>query len=192
MIRNTMICNMNRSLPLLITTALVLTLGTCSRGNQNQAAAPQPTPQEKKAAMQEQATDRQELDQIPPPAKSRYMAIRTRESWGNPFLIVGKKTVTLRIMYPEGPQGEIAPGSLMHPSGARKRELVLRLSELPEALAALPEDSWPYGRVIALEEDPIAPRADRIQVRRNVETTIQVLNDLGVVVYEWPAPGSLR
>ena len=142
--------------------------------------------------MQEQATDRQQLDQIPPPAKSRYMAIHTRESWGNPFLIVGKKTVTLRLMYPEGPQSQIAPGSLMHPSGARKRELVLRLSELPEALAALPEDSWPYGRVIALEEDPIAPRTDRIQVRRNVETTIQVLNDLGVVVYEWPGANSLR
>jgi hypothetical protein len=183
---------MNRSLPLVLTTALVLTLGACSRGNQNQSAAPQPTLQERKAAMQEQATDRQQLDQIPPPAKSRYMAIHTRESWGNPFLIVGKKTVTLRLMYPEGPQSQIAPGSLMHPSGARKRELVLRLSELPEALAALPEDSWPYGRVIALEEDPIAPRPDRIQVRRNVETTIQVLNDLGVVVYEWPGTNSLR
>ena len=183
---------MNRSLLPAIATALVLTLGACSRGNQNPGAAPQPTPQEKKAEIQEQATDRQQLDQIPPPAKSRYMAIRTRESWSNPFLIVGKKNVTLRMMYPEAPQSQIAPGNLMHPAGARKRELVLRLSELPDALAALPEDSWPYGRVIALEEDPIAPRADRIQVRRNVETTIQVLNDLGVVVYEWPAPGSLR
>lgn len=183
---------MNRSFSFVITTLLVIALSACSRRNQSQGAADKPTPQEIKAAAQAQATDRQQLDQIPPPAKSRYMAIRTRESWGNPFLIVGKKTVTLRMMYPEGPQSEIAPGSLMHPSGARKRELVLRLSELPEALAALPEDSWPYGRVIALEEDPTAPRADRIQVRRNVETTIQVLNDLGVVVYEWPGPGSLR
>jgi hypothetical protein len=183
---------MNRSLPLAITTALALTLSACSRGNQTQDAAPKPTPQEMKAAAQERATDSEQLSQIPPPAKSRYMAIHTRESWGNPFLIVGKKTVTLRIMYPEGPQGAIAPGQMMHPSGARKRELALRLSDLPEALTALPEDSWPYGRVIALEEDPIAPRADRIQVRRNVETTIQVLNDLGVVVYEWPAPGALR
>ncbi len=74
----------------------------------------------------------------------------------------------------------------------RKQELVLRLSELPEALVALPQEAWPYGRVIAIEEDPVAPRPDRIQVRRNVETTIQVLNDLGVVVYEWPSPGALR
>jgi hypothetical protein len=183
---------MNRSLPLAITTALALTLSACSRGSQNQAPAPRPTPQEIKAAAQARAGDRDQLDQIPPPAKSRYMAIHTRESWGNPFLIVCKKTVTLRMMYPEGPQSDIAPGAMMHPTGARRRELALRLSELPEALAALPEDSWPYGRVIALEEDPIAPRADRIQVRRNVETTIQVLNDLGVVVYEWPGSNSLR
>ena len=184
---------MNRSLLLAITTALALTLGACSRSGQNPSPeVSQPTPQEKKAAAQERDSDRQQLDQIPPPAKSRYMAIHTRESWGNPFLVVGKKTVTLRMMYPEGPQSPVTPGSLMHPAGARKRELVLRLSELPEALAALPQGAWPYGRVIALEEDPIAPKADRIQVRRNVETTIQVLNDLGVVVYEWPGPGSLR
>lgn len=136
--------------------------------------------------MAERDSEQQELDQIPPPAKNRYMAIHTRENWGNPFLIVGKKTVTLRIMYPEPPQSNLAPGNLMHPANARKRELELRLSDLPEALAAVPEDSWPYGRVVAIEEDPVTARADRVQVRRNVETTIQVLNDLGVVVYEWP------
>jgi hypothetical protein len=183
---------MNRSLALLVSIAVVLVLGGCSRANQSQNQAVQPTPQEKKAAAQERDSDRQQLDQIPPPAKSRYMAIHTRESWGNPFLIVGKRTVTLRMMYPEGPQSEIAPGSMMHPADARKRELVLRLSDLSEALTALPQEAWPYGRVIAVEEDPTAPRPDRIQVRRNVETTIQVLNDLGVVVYEWPGAGALH
>jgi hypothetical protein len=187
-------CMMNRTRLLPITLALAATLSACSRGNQTTTTntAPQPTPQQARAAAQERDSDRQQLDQIPPPAKNRYLAIHTRESWGNPFLIIGKKTVTLRIMYPEGPQSDIAPGSMMHPANARKRELELRLSELPEALAALPEQDWPYGRVIAIEEDVLALRADRIQVRRNVETTIQVLNDLGVVVYEWPGTGGLR
>jgi len=140
----------------------------------------------------ERDTERQELDQIPPPAKNRYMTVHTRDSWENPFLIVGKKAVTLRVTYPQAPQSQIAPGGLMHPANARRRELVLRLSDLPEALAAVPEDSWPYGRVIAVEEGPTAARADRVQVRRNVETTMQVLNDLGVVAYEWPGAGALR
>jgi hypothetical protein len=183
---------MNRSLPLVLLFALMMTLSSCSHGSQDQAVAPKPSAQEVKAAAQARDTDRQQLDQIPPPSKSRYLAIHTKESWGNPFLIVGKKTVTLRMMYPEGPQSAVAPGEMMHPAGARKRELDLRLADLPEALATLPEEAWPYGRVIALEEDPLALRADRIQVRRNVEAVIQTLNDLGVVVYEWPGAGGLR
>jgi hypothetical protein len=185
---------MTRPYLLPIAFALAFALTACSHSNQGQSSetTPAPTPQQAKAAAQAQATDRQQLDEIPPPAKSRYMAIRTRESWGNPFLIVGKKTVNLRIMYPEPPQSSIAPGNLMHPPNARKRELDLRLSDLPEALAALPQEAWPYGRVIAVEEDPAAPRTDRIQVRRNVEATIQMLNDLGVVVYEWAGATALR
>lgn len=187
-------CSMNRFRLLAITLAFAAALNACSSGGNNPSApeAARPTPDQAKTAAQERDTDRQQLDQIPPPAKSRYLAIHTRESWGNPFLIVGKKTVTLRIMYPEPPHSDLAPGTLMQPANARKRELSLRLSELPEALAALPQEAWPYGRVIAVEEDPVAVRADRIQVRRNVETTIQLLNDLGVVVYEWPGAGLLR
>src|SRR5271165_1280263 len=186
-------CSMNRFRLLAITLAFAAALSACSSaGNPPAPEAAKPTPDQAKATAQERDTDRQQLDQIPPPAKSRYLAIHTRESWGNPFLLVGKKTVTLRIMYPEPPHSDLAPGTLMQPANARKRELSLRLSELPEALAALPQEAWPYGRVIAVEEDPVAVRADRIQVRRNVETTIQLLNDLGVVVYEWPGAGLLR
>jgi len=185
---------MTRPYLLPIAFALAIALTACSHSNQGQSSesTPPPTPQQAKAAAQARATDREQLDEIPPPAKSRYMAIRTRENWGNPFLIVGKKTVNLRIMYPEPPKSSIAPGNLMQPANARKRELDLRLSDLPEALAALPQEAWPYGRVIAVEEDPAAPHADRIQVRRNVEATIQMLNDLGVVVYEWAGATALR
>lgn len=144
-----------------------------------------------RAAAQAESQDRQHLDSIPPPSKTVYMAIHTRQSWGNPFLIVSKSTVSLSIMYPDnGPGAGGGPGStFLHPAAARRRVLDLRLSDLPEALAALPPETWPYGRVIAVEEDPNAPRQDRPQVRRNVESTMQTLNDLDVVAYEWPVPG---
>jgi hypothetical protein len=140
---------------------------------------------------------RQQLDQIPPPSKSRYLAIHTIDNWSNPFLIVGRKNVVLRIYYPDPVangtlSGSALPNTMLRPSGARKRELDLRMSDLPEALAALPEESWGYGRVIAVEEDPSTPRPDRPQMRRNVEAAIQMLNDLGVVVYEWSNGGVLR
>ena len=75
---------------------------------------------------------------------------------------------------------------------ARRQELELRLPDLADALSALPEEDWPYGRVIAVEEDPAETRANRRQVRQNVESTMQVLNNLGVVIYEWPTNGLSR
>ena len=42
------------------------------------------------------------------------------------------------------------------------------------------------GRIVAIAESPLADRKKRAAVRRNVETAIQKLNDLGVVVDEWP------
>lgn len=133
--------------------------------------------------------ERQELDAIPLPSKNQYMAIHTRSSWPNPFLVVTKSTVSLTMMYPKtGPAH--APGdAFLRPAAARRERLELRLSELPEALTALPQDVWPFGRVIAVEDDPSAPKKDRPQVRRNEEATLKMLSDLGVVAYEWPRNG---
>jgi hypothetical protein len=143
-----------------------------------------------RAAAQVQDANRQDLASIPLPSKTVYMAIHTRQSWSNPFLIVSKSTVNLSILYP--PMGPASPGdSVLRPQAARRRVLDLRLADLPEALTALPQETWPYGRVIAVEEDPNAPRQDGPAVRRNVEATMQMLSDLGVVVYEWP-PNGLR
>lgn len=175
---------MNR-LPLLtVTFALAALVGGCSHHSTNSTGT---APKQVKAAQQEQASDRALLDEIPPPAKSRYMAIHTKGSWDNPFLVVASKTVSLRVMNPAPPSSSLIPGGdMMQPVSARKNILELRLSDLPEALASVPESDWPYGRVIAVEEDPSEVRANRVQVRRNVEATMQMLNNLGIVVYEWP------
>lgn len=172
---------------------LVFALSGCSRSPHESVkaavAAREKAEAKARAAAAAEDQDRQQLENIPLPSKNTYMAIHTRQSWTNPFLIVSKSTVSLSMLYPDnGPVN--SPGSdLLRPVAARRRVLDLRLSDLPEALAALPEDTWPYGRVIAVEEDPTVPRQDRTQVRRNVEATMQVLNDLGVVAYEWPGNG---
>ena len=175
---------MNRSRLLLA--VVVLAALTAASGCHSRPNNIKPTPQQVQAERKAQASDRALLDQIPPPAKSRYMAIRSRNDWQNPFLIIGKKTVSLRIMYPPPPQSNLIPGHLLQPTAARKRVLDLRLNDLSEALASVPTESWPYGRVAAIEEDPREVSSDRVQIRRNVEATIEMLNNLGVVVYEWP------
>jgi hypothetical protein len=171
---------------LLLATIALAALGAAAGCNSHANNNAAPTPQQVQAARKEQASDRALLDEIPPPAKSRYMAVRGKNGWQNPFLIVSKKTVSLRVMYPPPPKSNMLPSNMLQPSAARKRVLDLRLTDLPEALASIPEESWPYGRVVALEEDPNEVASDRIQIRRNVEATIEMLNNLGVVVYEWP------
>jgi hypothetical protein len=180
----------------LLGSALIVTASTgCRRATPSSPAEPNAAAlarQQAQAAAKKVDAARQELDQIPPPAKSRYMAIHTRESWNNPFLIVGSSTVALRVMSPDQTHSAAIPSLMLKPAKARRQELEIRLSALPEALSALPPEDWPYGRVIAVEEDPAETRANRLQVRRNVESTMQVLNNLGVVIYEWTGSGPSR
>jgi hypothetical protein len=128
---------------------------------------------------------RQELEQIPPPSKNRYLSVHSQDAYGNPFLVVHPQTVTVNIIYRDQDPNAFAGGGLLRPVKARKQAIDVRLADLPNALASLPTDVWPYGRVVAIEESPTAPKTERVAIRRNVEAAIQVLNDLGVVVDEW-------
>jgi len=176
---------------------LIASVVSCSHSPRNPAstieaaaAAREHAVQQARAAAAALDQDRQQLESIPPPSKNIYMAIHSRPSWSNPFLIVSRSSVNLTIMMPDnGPAG--SPGSeILRPVAARRREVDLRLSDLPEALAATPASVWPYGRVIAVEENPLEQKTDRAQTRRNLEATMQMLSDLGVVIYDWPAAGA--
>ena len=137
--------------------------------------------------MKSESTARDALEQIPPPLKHRYVNVHSTDAWENPFLSVHRESVTLRVIFPRQTGSAMDAGTMLHPDAARKQELELRMKDLPEALAAIPDFAWPYGRVVAIEESPTAPRQDRPQVRRNVETAIRIVNDLDVVVDEWNA-----
>jgi len=179
---------------LLLTASLLTACSTSARhpasAIEAAAAAREQALQKDRAAAAAEDEDRQQLAAIPLPSKNIYMSIHTRQSWNNPFLIVSKSTVNLSIMYPDTLPANTPGSDILRPPAARRRVLDLRLSDLPEALVALPEDTWPYGRVIAVEEDPLEQKQDRAQIRRNVETTMQTLTDLGVVIYEWSANGT--
>ncbi len=140
---------------------------------------------------QEAATERDQkraqLELIPLPTKSLYIDIHDPAAWANPFLSVGADTLTLRVIQPDANPSPVGQGTLLRPAAARRQELQLRLSDLGEAVTAIPAGAWPYGRVIAVAESPSAAPKDRPMVRRNVEAVIRQLNDLGVVVEEWPA-----
>jgi hypothetical protein len=93
--------------------------------------------------------------------------------------------VTLHVLMADANTSALGEGGMLRPVGARRRNLDVRVSDLPAALNAIPEDAWPYGRVVAVEEAHEIPVHARAEVRRNVETVLKSLGDLGVVAYEW-------
>ncbi len=130
---------------------------------------------------------RSELEQIPLPTKSMYMDVHDPSQWTNPFPAAGPEYVTLRILMPDANPSTAGQGTLLRPEAARRQELQLRLADLNKAVAAIPAGAWRYGRVIAVAESPNIPPKQRPAMRRNMETVIRQLNDLGIVVEEWPA-----
>jgi hypothetical protein len=185
---------MNRSAAAALALSAAVLLGGCHRAAQPAAQeAQQPTPREvaKQKALalaKSEATARESLQDIGPPAKHRYINVHSTDAWENPFLTVHRDTLTLRIIFPQQTSSPVDAGTLLHPAAARRQELEIRMEDLPQALAAVPDFSWPYGRVVAIEESPTASRQDRAQIRRNVEQAIRIVNDLDVVVDEWNAP----
>jgi len=148
---------------------------------------------EHKAEVKAQATaterdqQRAALALIPLPTKSMYVDVHDPEAWANPFLSAGADTLDLRITLADANPSTVGQGTMLRPEAARRQEIQLRPADLAQALVALPPGAWRYGRVIAIAESPLANRKDRPKVRRNVEAAIQQLNDLDIVVEEWPA-----
>jgi len=155
----------------------------------NSSVSPAPTTstlaQQQRLAVE---SARQQLELIPPPSKTRYMAITSLNSWENPYITVQGDMVTLHVLMADANPSQIGQGGLLRPVGARRRNLDIRISDLATALNAVPPSAWPYGRVVAVEEAHQVPLAARAQVRRNVESVYKTLGDLGVVVYEWNEP----
>ncbi len=157
----------------------------CNRASAGITTATPASPQAVESA-------RRQMDLIPPPSKTRYLAVHTLTSWENPYLTVQENMATLHVTMADANPSQLGTGGMLRPVGARRQDLTVRVSDLPAALNAIPENSWPYGRVVAVEEAHDAPASARPMIRRNVEAAIKTLGDLGVVVYEWNDGGGLR
>jgi hypothetical protein len=131
----------------------------------------------------EQDSARQQLDMIPPPSKSRFMAVHTADSWENPSITVQPGMLELHVMLAD-PNPSLGSGGMLRPVAARQQELNISLDKLDEAVSAIPQSAWPYGRVISVEEPAKTPAKAEPQVRRNLEVAVRELNDLGIVVYD--------
>lgn len=139
------------------------------------------------AASAQKDQQRTQLARIALPTKSRYVDVHEPGAWANPFLSFDAQMINLRITMADANPSQMGKGGILRPAAARHQELQIRQKDLVDALIALPEGAWPYGRVVAIEESPLADKKARPAIRRQIEAAIQQLNDLGVVVEEWPA-----
>ena len=126
------------------------------------------------------------LENIPVPTKSLYVDVHDAAAWANPFITVQSDMLDVRINLADANPSATGKDSMLRPAAARRQELQIRPADLAQAVVALPAGAWRYGRVIAVAEAPNAAAKDRPAIRRNVEAAIKQLNDLGVVVEEWP------
>lgn len=146
--------------------------------------------QEAQVAAQARATtgdqQRAALSHIPLPTKSLYVDVHDPSAWANPFLAVGPDSINLRVLQADANSSDVGKGTMLRPEAARRQEIQIRPGDLADAMVAVPQGAWQYGRVVAVAELPGASAKDRPKIRRNVEAAIQQLNDLGIVVEEWP------
>ncbi len=169
---------------------MLLGVGLLAGCNGSPASGPEST-----RALEQQnqlltAQVRQQLAQLPAPTKSQYFSVKSLSSWDNPYLTVQDDLLVVHVTAADANSSGLGEGGMLRPRGARRQDLTVRVGELAAALNAVPASSWPYGRVIAVEDAHNTPASARPAVRRSVETVMRTLNDLGVVAYEWPESGS--
>ena len=155
--------------------ALALSLAACHKEEQavvGVAKTAVQAEQKAQANASERDLQRAQLEKIPLPTKSMYVDIRDAAAWANPSLSVGPESISLRTQPAEA---------------AHHLEAQIQPANLSPALVAIPATAWRYGRVIAVAELPTTNPKDRPKIRKNMEEAIKRLNDLGIVVQEWPS-----
>src|ERR1700733_9592076 len=104
---------------------LLCALGSATTGCKAPAPSAEPSRAAARQARQAQQSKmdqaRQELEQIPPPSKNRYLNVHTQEAYGNPFIVVHPQTVTLNVLFRDQDPNAFSAGGLLRPVKARKQ-----------------------------------------------------------------------
>src|SRR5580698_8271528 len=99
----------------LIPVLFVLTLAGCT------SSPLIPSPSDAKVQQRHQ-TDaiRTDLEQIPLPSKTRYLAVHSLNFWENPYLTVQGSMVTLHVTMADANTSSLGVGGMLRPVGARR------------------------------------------------------------------------
>jgi hypothetical protein len=104
------------------------------------------------------------IQQIPPADPQKYAGMRDMKAWRNPYLIVRVDGVTLL-------------------DATNNEQQIVDPDKLAEALARLPASSWPYGRVVAIQEiGAVGSDEDKTKLRKNRALVAGALESMQVLI----------
>jgi hypothetical protein len=111
------------------------------------------------------------IQQIPAADPKKYQYVMgDYRNWRNPYLIIRTDGVGLLDV-------------------AKDEQHLIKPEDLSQALAQLPASAWPYGRVVAVQENGVRATGDDVLIRKNRGIVLGTLEGLHILVSLGPPPG---
>ena len=108
-------------------------------------------------------------NRIPPPDPNKYRSVRDARDWQNPYLMVRANGIDAR------------------PISAATETPTMSPADVVAYLEKLPSMAWPYGLVVAVQENGVRAPVDDARIKRNREELVRLLEEAGVRVSLWPS-----
>jgi hypothetical protein len=106
-------------------------------------------------------------NRIPPPDPNKYRSVTDARDWKNPYLLVQANGIR--------PISAATGAPTMSPA-----DVVVYLEKLPSI-------AWPYGLVVAVQENGVRATGDDARIKRNREELVRLLEEAGIRVSAWPS-----
>jgi hypothetical protein len=108
-------------------------------------------------------------NRIPPPDPNKYRSVRDARVFQNPYLMVKANGIDAR------------------PISAATEAPTMSPADVVAYLEKLPSMAWPYGLVVAVQENGVRAPGDDAPIKRNREELLRLLDKAGVKVDLWPS-----
>lgn len=108
-------------------------------------------------------------NRVPPPDPNKYVSVRDASDWQNPYLTVQANEIHVR------PTSTATEAPTMSPG-----DVVAYLEKLPPI-------AWPYGLVVAVQENGLRNPGDDVPIKKNREELVRLLEKAGIKVDLWPS-----
>jgi hypothetical protein len=108
-------------------------------------------------------------NRVPPPDPNKYVIVRDASDWQNPYLLVQANGIHVRPISTATEAPTMSPG-----------DVVAYLEKLPPI-------AWPYGLVVAVQENGLRNPGDDVPLKRNREELVRLLEKAGIKVGLWPS-----